>query len=74
MEATTFKDPAVAALLDKFAVFKIDVSAVNKNTKQLMSHFGVIAPPTFIFFSPQGDLLSDSEQVGELSTSSFSRY
>ncbi|KGP62695.1 thiol:disulfide interchange protein [Legionella norrlandica] len=71
MEKTTFKDPRVQKALSHFVVIKIDVTANNKNDKELMQHFQVVAPPTFIFFNTQGEELNHLKRVGELNADEF---
>jgi len=71
MDATTFKDPQVRQLLSRFAVIKIDITANNADDKELMKEFNVIAPPTFIFFSAQGQRLDQFKTVGEVPADEF---
>lgn len=71
MDATTFQDPQVLAALSRFKVIKIDVTKNDSNNKNLMRHFNVIAPPTFLFFDNQGRALSGLTQVGELAAPEF---
>lgn len=67
MEATTFQDPAVMKALQYFVILKVDVTA----NKALLQKFGVIAPPTFVFFTPQGQELKNHRLVGEMSAPIF---
>lgn len=71
MEATTFKDPNIQSILNQFKVIKIDVTANNAHSKEIMTHFHVIAPPTFIFFNSQGKELNDQRIVGETRVKTF---
>jgi len=71
MEATTFKDPRLQEALSHFAIIKIDVTANNTNDKEILSHFNVVAPPTFVFFNAQGELLNGLTLVGERSVNDF---
>ncbi len=71
MAATTFKDPQVKQALSQFKVIKIDVTANTNNNRQLMSYFKVIAPPTFVFFNKQGQILESLTVVGETSATDF---
>lgn len=71
MEATTFKDTKVIAALQRFKVIKIDLTHNNSENKELMAHYNVIAPPTFLFFDSQGKELNHFKQVGELSATQF---
>lgn len=71
MEATTFKDPEVQRTLSHFVLIKIDVTANNPQNKEIMNHFHVIAPPTFIFFNSHGQELNNHRIVGELGAKEF---
>ncbi|WP_115712287.1 protein-disulfide reductase DsbD [Legionella sainthelensi] len=71
MEATTFKDSQVQDALTRFTVIKIDVTSQNAENKAILSHFGVVAPPTFIFFNTEGTELNQFKLVGEISTDKF---
>ena len=71
MEQTTFKDPKVLSNLNHFKIIKIDVTANNTNNKEIMKHFKVVAPPTFIFFNAQGKELTHLKIVGENTAGQF---
>lgn len=71
MEATTFKDPQVEAALKNFVVLKVDITANNDQDKALLQQYGVIAPPTFLFFNKQGNEQSGLRVIGEASASKF---
>lgn len=65
--ATTLKNVDVTGLLDNFVSLTVDVTAQNKETRALLSHFNVIAPPTFLFFNAQGQPLDTYRLVGDIS-------
>lgn len=71
MDATVFKDPRVANILADFTVIKLDVTANSAQDKELMNHFKVIAPPTFVFFNAAGEQLTGLSTVGERSAAEF---
>lgn len=71
MENTTFKDPAVTKKLKHFILLKADVTANNQADQLLMKQFGVVAPPTFVFFNPNGKELTNLQLVGEQSPQRF---
>ncbi|KTD57428.1 protein-disulfide reductase DsbD [Legionella shakespearei] len=73
MEATTLKDSRVEELLSHFQVIKVDVTANNAENKALMHQFNVIAPPTFVFFNPQGEEMKQLKLVGEISAEEFTK-
>lgn len=67
MDATTFTDPRVQNILSHFVVIKIDVTANTADDKTILNYFDVVAPPTFVFFSAQGQQLDELKVVGESS-------
>jgi thiol:disulfide interchange protein DsbD len=71
MEATTFQDPKVKAALKNFVVLKVDITANNAQDQALLKEYGVVAPPTFLFFNRQGNEASGLRLVGEASASEF---
>ncbi|HVV68016.1 MAG TPA: protein-disulfide reductase DsbD [Gammaproteobacteria bacterium] len=66
MKRYTFKDPAVLAALKPFVVLQADVTANDAVDKTLMQHFQVIAPPTLLFFNPQGEQMKNATLVGKI--------
>ncbi len=71
MEDTLFKDPTVKEALQNFTVVKIDLSANNAQTKAILQHYNVIAPPTFIFLNAEGHEQTKLRLVGEVSAKEF---
>ncbi|WP_133129816.1 protein-disulfide reductase DsbD [Legionella yabuuchiae] len=69
--ATTLKDPNVVSALEKFVVIKVDITSNNAQSKALLKHFNVVAPPTFIFFSATGNEITQLREVGDVSTDEF---
>jgi thioredoxin:protein disulfide reductase len=69
--ATTLQDPKVVEALQDFVVLKIDVTANDKRSKQLLQHFKVVAPPTFLFFNKDGKEVSELRSVGDVSADGF---
>lgn len=66
METTTFEDPDVRQALKKFAFIKVDITANNHADKALLRQFNVIAPPTLLFFNPEGEEMPQWRLVGEV--------
>ncbi len=74
MQATTFKDPQVLALLNQFTLLKADVTQNDAIDKQLMQHFQVIAPPTFLMLDSTGKPLTRLTRVGKMDSAEFINY
>lgn len=71
MDATTFQNPEIQKALKHFVWLKADVTANNQQEKALLKQFGIIAPPTFLFFDEKGKLIPASTLVGEISDKAF---
>ena len=71
MEKTTFQDPRVIQALANFIILKADVTANDATDKALESHFGVVAPPSFIFFDKNGHEIKSKRIVGEKNADEF---
>ena len=54
MEKYTFADPAVKAALANTVMLQADVTDVDEDDQALMKRFGIIGPPTIVFFSADG--------------------
>lgn len=74
MEITTFEDPKVIARLNDFVVLRADVTANDAIDKELMQYFQVIAPPTFLLFDQEGQLLKNATRAGKLNVEEFLAY
>jgi thiol:disulfide interchange protein DsbD len=71
MEATTLKNAQIRATLKHFVVVIVDLTKNNAETRLLLNRFGVVAPPTFIFYNAEGQELPHLRLVGETSTETF---
>jgi thiol:disulfide interchange protein DsbD len=67
MEATTLKNPQIQKLLANFEVIRVDVTGLNQESHELLRHFKVVAPPTFIFYNRKGNELTQLQMVGDIS-------
>lgn len=71
--ATTLKNPAILQELENIIVVKVDLTSNDQNTRELLKHFNVVAPPTFLFYDRNGRELSHLRVIGEASTEAFIR-
>lgn len=67
MDRYLFSKPAVKQALDRFILLRSDITANNAFDKAIMQRFQVIAPPTLLFFTPEGKELSTERLIGDLS-------
>ena len=71
MERRTFPDPEVARRMAEFTLIKVDVTAYNSDHQEILSHFGLIGPPAYLFFV-DGEELKQHRTFGFLNPSRFS--
>jgi thiol:disulfide interchange protein DsbD len=74
MEKETFQNKAVMAALKNFIVLRADVTKGDIADKQLLQHFQVIAPPTFLIFNSQGQPIKNLTRVGQMDATEFLKY
>ncbi|MDH5500556.1 MAG: protein-disulfide reductase DsbD [Gammaproteobacteria bacterium] len=71
MEAYTFVDKNVQAVLSNTVWLQADVTANDAADKALLDRFGVFGPPTIIFFGPDGEQRYGYEVVGYMKAPDF---
>ena len=74
MERIVFTAPQVKSLMSHFILLRADVTANDDKDKALERQFHVIAPPTFLFFVPNGRELTDSRIVGQEESQAFANH
>lgn len=74
MERVVFTAPQVKSLMSHFILLRADVTANDDQDKALERQFHVIAPPTFLFFTPNGQELKDSRIVGQEESQTFANH
>jgi len=74
MDLYTFSNPQVQKQLGKFRLLRADVTKNNMQTIELQKYFHVVAPPTILFFDPNGKEIKSSRIVGEMSASAFLKH
>ncbi len=74
MDRYTFTQPAVTNLLKKYVLLRADVTKNTNADKALEKYFGVIAPPTILFFNTNGQEVKSARIVGEQSANTFSQH
>ncbi|MGA9469584.1 MAG: protein-disulfide reductase DsbD [Candidatus Macondimonas sp.] len=73
MARTTFADPRVVQALQPVLTLQADVTANDAEDRALMSHLGVIGPPTLLFFDQTGEERRNYRVVGLLQPDPFLR-
>ncbi len=64
MEHDTFSDPKIIAALKPFVLLQADVTANDAADKALFKRFGVLGPPTIVFFNAEGVEQTAQQVVG----------
>jgi len=71
MEHLTFTDPGVQAELARAVLLQADVTANDAEDQALLQHFGILGPPTIVFFDASGRELPDYRVVGFMKAGPF---
>jgi thiol:disulfide interchange protein DsbD len=74
MEAFTFSDAAVQAALADTVLLQADVTPNDDRDRALYKHFGIIGPPSIMFFGEDGVELRNYRVVGFMPAEKFSRH
>jgi thiol:disulfide interchange protein DsbD len=64
MEHYTFPDPGVRAELDRALLLQADVTANDEDDQALLQHFGILGPPSILFFDASGAERPELRVVG----------
>ncbi len=64
MEKYTFPEPSVQAALTNTVLLQADVTANDDADQALMQRFGILGPPSILFFGPDGAEKKDYRVVG----------
>ena len=64
MEKFTFTDPGVQAEFERAVLLQADVTANDTDDQALLQHFGILGPPTIVFFDADGRERSEYRVVG----------
>jgi len=71
MERYTFSDPSVQDTMSRMVLLKADVTRVDAADQALMQRFGIVGPPTIVFFSADGAEQRQFRLVGFKSAGDF---
>ena len=74
MERYTFTDPGVQAELDRAVLLQADVTANDAEDQALLQRFGILGPPTIVFFGPDGEERREFRLVGFEPAEEFRRH
>lgn len=71
IEREVFSDPAVKEALQDVQRLSIDVTDYDAEDKAIMQHFGIVGPPTLMWFGPDGREQRSARIIGELDAVAF---
>ncbi len=71
IEREVFSDPAVKDALQDVQRLSIDVTDDDAEDQAIMRHFGVVGPPTLMWFGPNGQEQRSARIIGELDAEAF---
>ena len=74
MEMLTFADPAVQAALADVVLLQADVTPNDDKDTELYKHFGIIGPPSIMFFDKDGVERRNYRVVGYMPADKFSQH
>ncbi len=74
MERYTFTDPGVQAELGRAVLLQADVTANDAEDQALLQKFGILGPPTIVFFGPDGAERREFRLVGFEPAEEFRRH
>ncbi|MCL4780985.1 MAG: protein-disulfide reductase DsbD [Gammaproteobacteria bacterium] len=74
LEKYTFTDPAVRKELGAAIALQADVTAMDADDQALMERFGIIGPPTIVFFSAGGGEQAAFRVVGFMKAAAFAEH
>ena len=74
MEAFTFSDPAVQKALDGVVLLQADVTPNDEKDTELYKHFGIVGPPSIMFFGTDGKENRNYRVVGFMPADKFSEH
>lgn len=73
MEAFTFTDPGVQQALNNVVLLQADVTPNDDKDTELYKHFGIIGPPSIMFFGVDGIERKNYRVVGYMEAEQFSQ-
>jgi len=74
MEMLTFADPAVQKALEGVVLLQADVTPNDEKDRELYKHFGIIGPPSIMFFGADGIERKSYRVVGFMPAKEFSEH
>ncbi len=64
MEINTFSDPRVKQLINNYSFIRVDITANDIASENLLKEYNIIAPPSLVFIDKDGNDLEQAKIVG----------
>ena len=74
MEKYTFSDPGVQQVLKNVVLLQADVTANDDKDKALLKKYGLVGPPSILFFDKNGSEQRNFRLVGFLDADKFKAH
>ena len=74
MEVLTFSDSAVQQALAGVVLLQADVTPNDDKDRALYKHFGIIGPPSIMFFNRDGKELKNFRTIGYMKAEKFAQH
>ncbi|MDP3561337.1 MAG: protein-disulfide reductase DsbD [Legionellaceae bacterium] len=74
MNKTTLPDSRIQAALKNIIFIEVDLSKNDHESRELLNYFHVIAPPTFLFYNANGEVLNHLQLVGKVPTATLLKH
>lgn len=71
MHKTTYRDLAVQAALERWALIEVDVTETSAVSNEVKQYFQVFGPPATLFFNARGEQREDLSQYGYIKVDRF---
>lgn len=74
MDRAIFEHPDSKTLSQSYQLLRLDITTLDNGIEQLIKDFGIIGPPTVIFFDKSGQEIKNLRLVGEVDRSDFLQH
>ncbi|MGB4342273.1 MAG: thioredoxin family protein, partial [Moraxellaceae bacterium] len=71
MERQVFREARIAERLGKLHLIQADITANNRDDRELLKRFTLFGPPAMLFFGPDGQEIVSARLVGEKNSDEF---